>query len=371
MKILHVVRQFNPSIGGLEDYVYSLALEQIKAGYSVDVLTANTNFQTDAVLDKTEEINGITVNRLSWSLSKRYPIIWIKPGLLNQYDLVHIHAVDFFIDYISLLKKLRLVKSKVCLTTHGGFFHTPNQQGLKKFYFKTVTRFSLMGINRVFTISSNDQNLFNQIKKGCQLVANGVRLQKFGPKLTNNLANAPDSNGSQSDLICLGRFSSNKKIAWLIQAYALLQNPQGKLKIIGGSATGDTAALQNLITQLNAEDKIELLLDIPDSEILAHISAAKFVVSASEYEGFGLSVVELMSYGLIPFLSDKPDSFVDFINQSECGVLFDYNLESFQDKYNQLLACDNAAEATKALDFSQQFSWSKVAKQINEGYKDA
>lgn len=365
MKILHVVRQFHPSIGGLEDYVYSLALEQIKIGYSVDVLTANTNFQTDELLNATEEKNGINVIRMPWSFSKRYPIIWIKPGLLNQYDLVHIHAVDFFIDYISLFKKLGLVKAKVkvCLTTHGGFFHTPNQQGLKKFYFKTITRFSLMGINRVFTISSNDQNLFSQIKKDCELVENGVRLQKFGEKL--------DTTNDQSDLICLGRFSSNKKIDWLIEAYAGLVDSKGKLKIIGGRATGDAVALKNLITWLGAEDKIELLLDLPDSEILEHISAAKFVVSASEYEGFGLSVIELMSYGLVPFLSNKPESFVDFIEQSKTGLLFDYDMNGFQDKYNQLLQNWSASEAKKAQVFSQQFSWSKVAQQINAGYENA
>ncbi len=81
------------------------------------------------------------------------------------------------------------------------FFTPPNQQGFKKkSILKTVTRFSLMGINRVFTISSNDQNLFSQIKQNCQLVANGVRLQKFGEKL--------DGLNNNFDLICLGRFSS-------------------------------------------------------------------------------------------------------------------------------------------------------------------
>ena len=363
MKILHVVRQFHPSIGGLEDYVYSLALEQIKAGDSVSVLTANTNFQTGEVLSAAEEKDGINVIRMPWSFSKRYPIMWIKPGLLNQYDLVHIHAVDFFIDYISLLKKIGLVKSKVCLTTHGGFFHTPNQQGLKRIYFKTITRFSLMGINRVFTISANDQNLFSQIKQNCQLVANGVRLQKFGNKL--------ERPNNTFDMICLGRFSSNKKIDWLIKAYASLTEPKGKLKIIGGRATGDVDSLKNLINQLNAKDKIELLLDLPDEQILEHISAAKFVVSASEYEGFGLSVIELMSYGLVPFLSNKPESFVDFIEQSNTGALFDYDMNTFQDKYHQLLKNWNESEAEKACVFSQQFSWSKVAQQINAGYKDA
>lgn len=362
MKILHVVRQFYPSIGGLEDYVYSLTLEQINAGYAVSVLTANTNFQDDVSLNEFENINGISVSRMPWSFSKRYPIIWINPSLLNEYDVIHVHAVDFFIDYISLLKKIGLVKSKVYLTTHGGFFHTPNQQGLKKLFFKTITRFSLMGLDGVFTISSNDQRLFSQIKNGCQLVANGVRLQKFGEKL-----NLPKSH---FDLVCLGRFSSNKKIDWLIQAYASLEQPKGKLKIIGSRATGDVEALENLILQLGVGDKIELHLDKSDSEILEQLSSAKFVVSASEYEGFGLSVIELMSYGLIPFLSNKPDSFVDFIEGSQCGMLFDYNLEDFQDKYNQLLQNWSESEVLKAQAFSQQFSWSKVAKQIDAGYQN-
>jgi alpha-1,3-mannosyltransferase len=363
MKILHVVRQFLPSIGGLEDYVYSLALEQIKAGSTVSVLTANTNFQTDELLNSSEQQDGIDVIRVPWSFSKRYPVIWIKPDLLNQYDLVHIHAVDFFIDYVSLLKKIGLVKTKVCLTTHGGFFHTPNQQGLKKFYFKTITRFTLMGINRVFTISSNDQNLFSQIKQNCQLVSNGVRLQKFGKRL--------EKTNDTFDLICLGRFSSNKKVDWLIEAYAGLVAPKGKLKIIGGRATGDTAALQNLITRLKAEDKVELLLDLPDLKIVEHISTAKFVVSASDYEGFGLSVIELMSYGLVPFLSNKPESFVDFIEQSQTGLLFDYDMSAFEGKYNKLLHHWNESEAEKSQVFSQQFSWSKVAQQINTGYENA
>ena len=32
MKILHIVSQFYPMIGGLENYVYNLAEQQIKTG---------------------------------------------------------------------------------------------------------------------------------------------------------------------------------------------------------------------------------------------------------------------------------------------------------------------------------------------------
>ncbi len=360
MRIIHIVRQFFPSIGGLEDYVLSLALEQIKLGHSVSVLTLDSNFQTDQTLEPYEEVCGLAVHRVSWSFSKRYPIAWIKPKLLNEFDVVHVHAVDFLIDYISLLKKLRLVKSKVFLTTHGGFFHTPNQQALKKVFFNTITRFTLVGLDRVFTISSNDHNLFKHINKDCILVENGVRLQKFGEKLQR-------SNNS-FDLIFLGRFSSNKKLEWLIEAFSGLKNNKGKLKIIGGSTTGDAKLLDDLIHRLEASDRVELLVDLNDEEILEHLSSSKFVVSASEYEGFGLSVIELMSYGLIPFLSDAPASFVDFIQNSNCGLTFNYDQRLFEFRYEQLVQEWSVEQSNKAINFTKQFSWERVAKDITCEY---
>lgn len=359
MKILHVVRQFSPSIGGLEDYVLNLSLEQKTLGHKVAVYTLNTNFQTDERLASESVVEGVPVKRFSWFGSKRYPISWFPLKALNQFEIVHVHAVDFFIDYLSLLKRLGLLKPKLVLTTHGGFFHTPKQQALKKLYFKTITRFTQRPVNVVFTISNNDKALFEQIKDDCLLIENGVAYQKFG---------RPQASDSNNDLVYLGRLSSNKRLDWLIEAFSRLDADDSKLKIIGNRATGDAAHLQSLVESLGAQDRVQLLFNIDEDEIRAHIQASRFVVSASEYEGFGLSVIELMSYGLVPFLSSNPDSFKGFIAQSGVGELFSYDYNDFAASYRALVNTWSIEEAEKAKQYAETFSWKSVARSIVDGY---
>ncbi len=359
MKILHIVRQFSPSIGGLEDYVLNLSLEQKSLGHDVTVYTLNSNFQTDERLPDESVVAGVPVKRFSWFGSKRYPISLLPLKALNQFDIVHVHAVDFFIDYLSLLKRLGRLQPKLVLTTHGGFFHTPQQQALKKLYFKTITRFTLQPVNVVFTISNNDNALFEQIKDDCQLIENGVAFQKFGP---------PQASATNNDLLYLGRLSSNKRLSWLIEAFHRLNYDGSKLRIIGNRATGDAEHLENLVKTLNAGDRVQLLFNIDDDAIRSHIESCRFVVSASEYEGFGLSVIELMSYGLVPFLSSKPDSFKGFIAQSGVGELFSYEHTQFKSRYLALVGKWSAEEAGKAKQFAETFSWKSVARSIVDAY---
>lgn len=47
MKIIHVVRQFSPSVGGLEDSVLSVAFEQRAMGIDAQVITLNTVFNRE------------------------------------------------------------------------------------------------------------------------------------------------------------------------------------------------------------------------------------------------------------------------------------------------------------------------------------
>ncbi len=95
--IVHVVRQFYPSVGGIEDYVYQLAKRQVKKGYSVKVITVNTNFQNGKSLPEKEVINDILVERINWFGSKRYPVAFSIIKHISRKDILHVHAVDFFV----------------------------------------------------------------------------------------------------------------------------------------------------------------------------------------------------------------------------------------------------------------------------------
>jgi alpha-1,3-mannosyltransferase len=362
MKIAHVVRQYYPSVGGLEDYTYNLAIEQRAKGHDVVVITLNTDFQTGEQLPAVDQYMGIEIRRVPWRGSMRYPIATLDLDLLNSMDLVHVHAVDFFIDYLSLMKRLGRLQATLVLCTHGGFFHTQKHQWLKKLFFNTVTRFTLSGVDGVICNSTNDQAVFEKIFARCVMVNNGIRLKKFGEGNGGPVA-------TTDDLIYLGRFSSNKRLAWLIEAYAGLASPSGLLKIIGRSKTGDAQQLQALIDKLDCGARVKLLLDIDDAAIADAIISAKATVSASAYEGFGLGVVELMSYGLIPFLSTDPLSFGDFVRDSEAGVTFEVGADNFDIQYQKLIANWSSATAANAAHYARRFSWTAVSEEIFNVYE--
>ncbi|EWH09412.1 WecB/TagA/CpsF family glycosyl transferase [Catenovulum agarivorans DS-2] len=356
MKIVHVVRQFYPSVGGLEDVVFNLALTQQQAGHQVAIFTLNSNYQTGSALAKYQDYQSLKIYRFNWFGSSRYPICFLPPSQLNQYDIVHVHAVDFFIDYISLLKRLKLINSKLVLTTHGGFFHTNKNAKLKQVFFKTITPFSLSQCEVVTCCGIHDYKMFKPLHNKTYLIENGVSIEKFGPAKHTH---------KQDSYVYLGRFSSNKQIELLIELFEKHAPNNSKLYLIGQSKAGGT----QLCKQYNfssLHSNVELKLDQSDEQIIDILSQAKFVISASNYEGFGLSVVELMSYGLIPLLNETVPSFKRFVTESNTGATFQVTQQDFALRTKQLIKEWDESKAQLAKEYANQFNWKKV----NQRYLD-
>ena len=143
MLIVHVVRQFHPGVGGLENVVLELASAQVKAGHRVRVVTLDRLFN-DARRQKlppSETLDGIEIVRIPYFGSSRYPIAFSALRHIKDADLVHVHAIDFFFDYLAWTKPLH--GRKLVVSTHGGFFHTTYAALLKRVWFHTLTRLSL------------------------------------------------------------------------------------------------------------------------------------------------------------------------------------------------------------------------------------
>ena len=183
MQIIHVVRQYYPAIGGLENFVKALAEEQARNGLSVKVVTLNECFSTKDVFVATETVNEVDIVRISFIGSKRYPVAPNVIKHLYMCDLVHIHCTDFFSDYLSLVRFI--FKKPLVLTTHGGFFHTEFASKLKTFYFNTVTRTSLARFSSVLASSVSDYDRFSSISSSVTLLENGVDVARFIQKEKN------------------------------------------------------------------------------------------------------------------------------------------------------------------------------------------
>jgi alpha-1,3-mannosyltransferase len=360
LRIVHVVRQYYPSCGGLEDVVRNLVLAQKSAGRDVSVVTLDTNFQTNQKLEANALVDGVPVQRIGYVGSRRYSFAPTVRDYLADADIVHVHAIDFFIDYLALLKRRGKLRARLVVSTHGGIFHTRTLIWLKQLFFRTITPFSLQQADAVIASSYADKVLFEPIARHTTVIENGVSLKKFGTAVCSATANG---------FLCLGRFSDNKNLLNLVRWFAAARRTDRSLRLyIAGRA--DQESVQELIEcarLLGAEQGISIVPNPSDSAICALIEQCRFVISASTYEGFGLSVPELMSYGMVPVLSNIP-SFRHFVERAGFGCLFEFSEASFIAALQAAIAAHSPAHAARAAQFAEQYAWVAVARQFAAVY---
>jgi alpha-1,3-mannosyltransferase len=300
MRIVHVVRQFYPAVGGLETVVQELASAQVADGHAVRVVTLNRIFECKQIeyLLPQETFAGVQVIRIPYFGSTRYPIAWSVIKYIGDADIVHVHGVDFFFDYLAWTKPIH--GRILIVTTHGGFFHTPFAAPLKRIYFSTITRLSIKSYAGVAAVSEMDRLLFAKIRhRGLICIENGVNVEKYRDASAQIPTKA---------IICVGRLSSNKRLDRLMTFFAALRrrDPQWLLKIVGRPYDIDAGKLQTSAESLGIGDAITIIESAPPDKIRDLMRDCSVFVSASDYEGFGIAAVEAMSAGLFPVLSNIP-----------------------------------------------------------------
>lgn len=359
MHVLHVTRQYLPGVGGMEDYVRCLAREQ-KAQHSVGVLTLNRIFgEPDRVLAEHEDMDGVDVRRISYSGSERYPFAPSVLQNLRSADVVHVHGVDFFADFLAATTMVH--RKPLILSTHGGFFHTSFAAKLKRLYFNNITRHSLRAYRAVIACSQSDHDMFSTITDDRLLtIDNGVDVMKFA-----GLA-AP----STKTILSFGRIAPNKEPEKLLRWFAGLhaRDPEWRLLIAGKPMGVDVDTLQQLCQELGVSDAVEIITFPTDAQLASLIARSSFFASAASHEGFGIAAVEAASAGLFPILSDIPA-----YQYTRARLGFGL-LESFDDPAAPQRFLDQYRDGALAVPTEglaervESFAWTGVSQQIGAVY---
>jgi alpha-1,3-mannosyltransferase len=365
MRILHVVRQFHPAVGGLENMVLSLARAQRDAGLDVEVLTLNRRFQDmGTILPAEDRVDDIPVRRIPFFGSRRYPIAPYVLSHVKTFDLVHVHAVDFFADFLSATARIH--RKPMVLTTHGGFFHTQFAKRLKQVYFKTITKTALQNYRRVIACSDNDAVTFRTIADArVATIENGVDIEKF--KAASNSRLRPH-------IVYFGRFAAHKGVLNLIRTFDQVRSsiPDAKLTLIGSDSDNILAQIRIAAASGLQYGSIKLLTDLTDSEIATELSTCSFFVSASEYEGFGLTLVEALSAGLIPIANAIP-SFEAIIDRAHIGLTTNFadpeEAASEIVKFMKASELHGASLRATAIAAADRYDWNRVEKVYRDEYE--
>lgn len=364
LKIAHVVRQFSPGVGGMEDVVLQLASQQVAAGHHVTVVTLDRIFDDPEAhrLPERDVVRGVLVERAPFRGSTRYPI---APGVLARLpkdaDVVHVHGIDFLADFLALTQPLH--RRRLLLSTHGGFFHTSFASGLKKLWFHTVTRLALTRYAAVFASSPSDEETFRRIRKrGLLTIENGVSIHKFHA-----------SAGLEAKtMIYFGRLAPNKNVTGVIRWFAGIRaaDPEWRL-VVAGKPMGVTVAdLQQAARAAGVAEAVEIV-DTPSDEDLAALVARSCVfVCGSTYEGFGLAAYEAAAAGLLPVLSDIAP-FRRAVDRAGYGHVTAFAPENAARDLDAITAAFAADRRDRILALREAIGWHNVTRRFMALYREA
>lgn len=365
IKVAHVVRQYHPSVGGMEEVVQNIARQQrerhghIPYIVTLDRLFRNTNMRLEAQA----ELHGIAITRLPYYGSSRYPLCPSVLQHVRDADVIHVHGIDFFFDYLAAAWPLH--RRPMVASTHGGFFHTGFASAFKKIYFNTVTRASSRAYARVIATSHNDGDIFGKIVKTPKLtvIENGVNVEKYSGKSATQLT---------PTLIYFGRWSENKGLLETIAFFRhlLSRQPGWKLIIAGREYDHTRHSLAAELEKYGLIGQVQLVPNPTDQALTDLIGQASYFICLSRHEGFGIAPIEAMSAGLTPLLSDIPP-FRNLIEQSGVGVLCK---EGTENSVSGLLALHEQGpyayvqRGEIAKTFAVRYGWQHIADKYADIY---
>ena len=365
MKILQLTRQFLPAQGGTESVVQGLSGALQQNGHTVRVATLRLVFSTGAVAPAESVEAGLTVHRMRHWGPRRYPVAPAALQLIRGYDLVHIHAIDFFVDYLSLLRLLH--RTPLVVSTHGGFFHTEWATALKKIYFKTVTRSSLAGVRAVVCVSRRDSEMFSRIvpPRRIRVIENGADIDRFWSlrkKIEPGL------------MLGISRLAENKRVYKVLEAMALLKyrHPQLRLEWVGADFESLRPGLERRVVELGLAGRVHFHGSVSREELCRLLERAHLFVSASSYEGFGLATIEAMSAATVVLVT-AVGAHADVIRDGVSGFLMDQDASAFSAHMEHVLSLppEKLAQIGEAArEATRRFSWMQIAPRYEQLYRE-
>ena len=365
MKILQLVRQFLPAQGGMESVVKGLSAALQKNGHTVQVATLRLQFASGDLAPTQSVEAGLNVSRMRHWGPRRYPVAPAAFTAIRGYDVVHIHAIDFFVDYLSLLRLLHRIP--LVVSTHGGFFHTQRSRLFKQMYFRTVTRQSLAGVGAVVCVSRHDQELFARIvaSRRIHVIENGADLEPLW---------AVEKQVEPGLVLGIARLAANKHVPKVLEAIALLKDryPHLRLEWVGADFSNLRADLERQVERLGLTGRVRFHGAVSAEELTRLLARANLFVSASSYEGFGLSTIEAMSAATAVVVT-AVGAHPDVIDDGVSGLLMDQEATGLAEQIEHVLLMPRdqlvrMGEAARAA--TRQFAWSQIAPRYEQLYRD-
>jgi glycosyltransferase involved in cell wall biosynthesis len=326
--------EFPPLGGGASPVSYELAKGYVKLGHKVDVVTMHykdlpfhevkdgINIYRVRCIRKKKEM-CTTPEMLSYVISAKH---FLKKHLkTNSYDINHTHfIIPTGIVALWAKKKFNL---PYIITSHGSDVLGYNKR-FDKVYPLIAKKWKEIIKEAKVTVTPS-KFLQGEIKKhtqegNFQVISNGIDSDKFKPMK------------KQKKILVVARLFPNKGVQDILDALKYMDLKDWKVDIVGEGPYRQF--LENKAKENNLNDKVIFHGWVDNnSEKMKHLYGhASIFISASYFESFGITILEALSAGCYPLISDIP-THREFVNK---GSLFN-NVYQLREKISQFLKLKN------------------------------
>jgi len=168
----------------------------------------------------------------------------------------------------------------------------------KRIIFKLALNFSIKNSDEVITVSKTmkDEIFKASGVNNIKVIYNGIE-KDFNKFNVESLPRQSNLIGIKDYFLTVGHFEQRKNFSRLIQAYAVAKQDKNIPKlIIIGNDNGSLNECKALIAKLKLENDILIFHGINDQELKLVYENASFFLFPSLYEGFGIPIIEAMSF---------------------------------------------------------------------------
>jgi len=308
MKILFVLENFYPNIGGVETLFKSLTEQLVKEGHEVLVITTRLNKNMPAE----EMMSGVRIrrypffNRYTFTLFAMFPIM----RHIRKYDIVHTTSYNAGLPaYISS----RIFRKKVVITFHEVWgklwFELPYMGQVAKWghylFEQMLTRFRFDKFIAVSNSTADSMRENGIEEKRIAMIYNGLDYERI-----ERLNRAVGKNDEKQlfTYTYYGRLGISKGLDILLDASVLLheQYPDTRLKIIIPKTPKPLfEKIVAYIKKHHLEDYISLQHHLSSEALVAELKHSDCVVVPSYSEGFCYVAAESIALGIPVISSDK------------------------------------------------------------------
>lgn len=367
MKILNIVKYYDPCQGGMESVVKNIVEGIVAISKEAD-FTVYSNNHLRNFSKETKQFNRITVVKeatpfylKSQPLNLRYPSL---KKLIKDHDVIH-HHYPFPTMELTLLRYLKKMGDKKFIITWHANIKNSRWSWIGNVYNPMIEKL----LERADAIVVTSPQLFeaSDILRKYKHKVTVIPLS-FDPKYSLSESKKYPEN-RVFKLLFVGKLRKYKGVEYLLKAIETLKV---NLTVVGNGE--EHSNLEELVNGLNIKDKV-CFIDNASDEKLAEVyrSSDLFILpSINEAEAFGVVQLEAMANGL-PVINTSLDSGVPFVSlHNYSGITVEpKNAEALQLAIEKIITDKPLYElfSSNALERVKLFSREKMSEAYLSLYK--